>query len=46
MKKIILILFTTVIIFQLPVVSQENSVYPQPVTLVTVPTAGIIPRGA
>jgi len=46
MKKLIVILFATIVILQFPAISQENSVYPQPVTLVTVPTAGIIPRGA
>ncbi|MDO9548573.1 MAG: hypothetical protein Q7J65_06400 [Candidatus Marinimicrobia bacterium] len=46
MKKLILMLFTAIVILQIPAVSQENSIYPQPVTLVTVPTAGIIPRGA
>lgn len=46
MKKITVVLFAAIIFSQISAVAQEDSVYPQPVTLVSVPTAGIIPRGA
>lgn len=46
MKKLIITIAGFIIVFQLITLSQENSVYPQPTNLVTVPTAGIIPRGA
>lgn len=46
MKKSKLILPLTIVFSTITLFSQENSVYPQPVTLVTAPTAGIIPRGA
>jgi len=46
MKKLHIFSVIMIILAQIPVKSQEQSVYPQPITLVTVPTAGIIPRGA
>ncbi|MCK4715793.1 MAG: hypothetical protein KAT54_03220 [Candidatus Marinimicrobia bacterium] len=46
MKRFIITITGFIIIFQMITVSQENSVYPQPTNLVTIPTAGIIPRGA
>ncbi len=46
MKKFPILLLILSIIFQTLSWAQEESVYPQPTNLVTVPTAGIIPRGA
>jgi hypothetical protein len=46
MKKNVLFLITIMLAFQISAPGQANAVYPQPTNLVTVPTAGIIPRGA
>jgi hypothetical protein len=46
MKKTPILSIFIIIILQSVSWAQEESVYPQPTNLVTVPTAGIIPRGA
>jgi len=46
MKKNALFLTAVILVFQISVIGQVNTAYPQPTNLVTVPTAGIIPRGA
>jgi len=46
MKRFIITITGFILTLQTIIVSQENSVYPQPTNLVTIPTAGIIPRGA
>lgn len=46
MRNLFIIPILSILLLPTALMPQENSVYPQPVTLVTAPTAGIIPRGA
>ncbi len=46
MKNMKLKLITVLLILIMVLLAQEENVYPQPTDLVTLPTAGLIPRGA